>query len=855
MMGIKHSIRQIFLFCFVILCYLNINGQEIKLTYEHLTNDKISPNGNFITYFKKHKQEDFLVLLDVKKQRVIKMPNLSQDALLSNTFFVGINKSEAIVYLVNLKEFNVTKLYDINEWEQINDNVVLLYSKANSKLTFYNLKNNKETVFNDVRGFSLNKSNQKLLLKYNARDYEIVDFKENLVTRQKYKSDYSLNNVKYIWNDKLGVSYVVGSDNNDVFVLKMSKDEIKKVFQHPLLLDDGKVRVDTTFRDLQFVSDYQIALGLKSNTNKVNKEVAYEIWLGSEGGLTPVKKMNMSYKAQLGILDLNRNELINFFNHKSPFVFKIDSFDNSIYVIDPHKYDDYKEYNPQVDYYKYDSLFNKKFLVKSKLSSNHFFNFSTLPIFLCFKDEKWHVINKKSKVVEEVDNTAAAVFFEKDNMYSCIKEMPVGQRFVLDKHDNISFRDMKDLFSYDYKKNKLKRLTNYSAEGKVGYLDNSNFKELSNTIWSFNFEKVLIDYPDWILTWNTDNYIWSGIDLLTNNNKRIELVKDKAYYTQIKRSKDVITYLKQKANQAPILYRFDLKTKQEYEIYKSNIWDTLSIQTTYEYVEWNDEKYPSSTRGALVCYPKDYDKSKTYPVIVNIYEKKDYNQHHYNSPFVVSGMGFNLHEYSNDGYLIIQPDIKYEVGKTGLSASEYVLSAIEYLSKQIAIDTTNMGLIGHSFGSYETNFIITQTSIFKTAVSSAGVSDLISFYHNLNWDTKRPDSWRLETDQLRMGKPFTEIPIEYLENSPIFHADKIKTPLLIWAGKSDNQVNWHQSVEMFLALKRLNKDVNLILYEGVSHTLNNDEVGKDASRKVKQWFDYYLKGLQAPDWLDEKGLL
>lgn len=849
MKDIKFINRKLFLFLLFLLCYSNVEAQTEKLEYEHLANNNVSPDGRYITYYKNRNQNNLLVLFDVKTGKEIILSDINQNTFLSDSCFMGIDKIKSVFYCVRLPQFKLETFDKVSEWMWLNNDEVLMYSKEYLKLTVLNIKSNKEIAFNQVSAFSINASKDKVVVKNKESHYQIIGLK-NPYKKQELKSDYIFTHEKFIWNDRLDIPFVVGADDTDVYVIRLNGSKAVKVLQQPLFLDNGNSRVDTLFTDLQFVSDSKIALGLKSNKDKKSSEEGFEVWLGSEGGLTPDKHQILAYKSQLGLLDLKNDKLISFFNHKTPLVFKIDSYDNSIYEIDEFKHQNYKEYTQNVEISKYDSLYSKNFVAQSKLSAAHFYNIGSLPFFLNFKDKKWHMIDKKTQVVRQINNGSDIDFYEKDNIYSLVREMPVKQHFVLNRNKELIFRDRSDLFVFDYKENNLKKLTNYGADGKQAYLDNSNLKELPQTFWSFNFEKELRPYKDWIVTWNTDNYVWSGIDLLTADKKKVQLVKDKAYYTQLKRSKDVITYLKQKGNQPTALYRFDIRTKKEQQIYQSNIWDTLSTKTTYEYVEWNDEKDPGSKRGALIRYPKDYDKNKDYPVIVNIYEKMDYNQHHYNSPFVVSGMGFNVHHYTNDGYLIIQPDIKYEMGKTGKSATEYVLSAMEYLSDKLPIDKENIGLIGHSFGGYETNFVITQTPFFKAAVASAGISDIISFNHNMNWNTKQPDNWRMETDQFRMGKPFTDMPFEYLKNSPITHVGNITTPLLIWAGKEDFHANWHQSVEMFLAMKRLNKEVNLILYEGVNHTLPNDKVGEGASARVKQWFDYKLKNKEKPKWLD-----
>lgn len=80
-------------------------------------------------------------------------------------------------------------------------------------------------------------------------------------------------------------------------------------------------------------------------------------------------------------------------------------------------------------------------------------------------------------------------------------------------------------------------------------------------------------------------------------------------------------------------------------------------------------------------------------------------------------------------------------------------------------------------------------------------------------------------------------------------AAKVNTPLLLWAGKEDYQVNWNQSVTWYLALKRLNKEVVLLLYPNTRHVILDDVTKMDVATKTMAWFDFYLKDSCKPNWL------
>lgn len=159
------------------------------------------------------------------------------------------------------------------------------------------------------------------------------------------------------------------------------------------------------------------------------------------------------------------------------------------------------------------------------------------------------------------------------------------------------------------------------------------------------------------------------------------------------------------------------------------------------------------------------------------------------------------------------------------------------------------GLIGHSFGGYETAFIITQTNLFKTAVAGSSVTDLTSFYLSVNLNDGKPDMWRFHNEQWRIGKTPFEAPEIYYNNSPVANAEKVNTPLLLWAGKEDKQADFRQSLEYYLALRRLGKKNILLLYPNEGHTLADKTNQRDLTGRILQWFAYYLKDDKSSQWI------
>lgn len=253
--------------------------------------------------------------------------------------------------------------------------------------------------------------------------------------------------------------------------------------------------------------------------------------------------------------------------------------------------------------------------------------------------------------------------------------------------------------------------------------------------------------------------------------------------------------------------------------------------------------------GALF-WPADYQVGRRYPLIVHIYERQLGYLHEYVNPTLYNEGGFNITNLTTQGYFVLLPDIEYRFGEVGASAVQCVLAAVDAVIAKGCIDAHKMALEGHSFGGYETDYIITQTNRFATAISGAAFTDVVSSYLYIGGHYAKPDYWRFEHFQQRLGKSLYEDPQLYLRNSPVMLADQVQTPLLAWTGEQDRHVNYYQSIEFYLALRRLQKKHTLLIYPGEGHALMEAQNQIDFTRKMEQWLGYYLKGEQAPSWME-----
>lgn len=254
----------------------------------------------------------------------------------------------------------------------------------------------------------------------------------------------------------------------------------------------------------------------------------------------------------------------------------------------------------------------------------------------------------------------------------------------------------------------------------------------------------------------------------------------------------------------------------------------------------------------LLYYPSDYKKGTLYPMIVHIYQKQTQNINRYINPSIYLYDGFNVTNMVTNGYFVLLPDINYTLGLPGDSAIDCVTAAVESVLSLGNIAPSKIGLIGHSFGGYETSYIITKSRLFATAIAGAAQTDYISGYLQVSENYKKAEFWRYEEYTNRMGKSLFENLDGYIYNSPVYNAQGIETPLLLWTGEKDKHVAPTQSMELYLAMRRLGKKVTMLQYSNEDHSLFNVEKQADLTFRVSEWFDYYLKDKPLKNWMSGK---
>lgn len=252
-------------------------------------------------------------------------------------------------------------------------------------------------------------------------------------------------------------------------------------------------------------------------------------------------------------------------------------------------------------------------------------------------------------------------------------------------------------------------------------------------------------------------------------------------------------------------------------------------------------------QGALYL-PADYEPGRRYPTVVYIYERLSQTA---NSYWMPSANGFNKSVYTSNGYAVLMPDIKYQVNDPGMSAVWSVLPALDAAIETGVVDPESVGLHGHSWGGYQTSFLITQTDRFSAAIAGAPLTNMISMYALIYKNSGGGNGAIFESSQGRFtGGPW-EVPEAYVRNSPVFHAANVSTPLILLHNDQDGAVDFTQGVEYYNTLRRMDKNVVMLQYVGENHGLRDPANRKDYTVRMKEFFDHYLRDLGMPVWLQE----
>lgn len=398
-------------------------------------------------------------------------------------------------------------------------------------------------------------------------------------------------------------------------------------------------------------------------------------------------------------------------------------------------------------------------------------------------------------------------------------------------------------------RNKLK--TNLYQGFKDDKIELLNFERISTGLqYPRDFRSIKIKQGILLKISNqvtkTQSYGW-----YKNKKMTVIIPPTKDHVTEFAKMKDNddFYWVQENYNQLPTI-----KIKRDRELSKTMYVSNIAIKQieTAEIKKIYYKGADSEKITGTLFMPLNYDRSKKYPVVVHIYERQEYLTNRFLRPSFANGTGLNIALLMEQDFAVLLPDISYSDKGPGISALESVNNALDELQKIDNVDMNRIGLMGQSFGGYETNFIATQSKRFAAYISGASVSDIIRTYYAFNENFSAPDYYRYEGGQNNFKFTVAENPEKYIRNNPIMFAHNVSSPMLLWAGKDDGNVSPEGIRSLYIALRKYRKPVVALFYDKESHSLSSLEAQKDLTLRVIDWFNYFLKDQRDILWINKQ---
>jgi len=325
--------------------------------------------------------------------------------------------------------------------------------------------------------------------------------------------------------------------------------------------------------------------------------------------------------------------------------------------------------------------------------------------------------------------------------------------------------------------------------------------------------------------------------------KKLNLPEDMIRRFQTADKAPIALYQGEGTNNAYRLYKYDLKTEKSV-LLDDPFQKQLSELDLSKVTDWNFTSSDGTTIEGRYYLPPGFDSNKKYPMIVYYYGGTSPTARVFESTYP-------LQVYAAQGYVVytLQPS-----GTTGFgqefaarhvnawgekTADEIIAGTQKFYREHPFVDSTKVGCIGASYGGFMTQFLQTKTNIFAAAVSHAGISNITSYWGEGYW------GYAYSSGASAGSFPWNN-PRLYTEQSPLFHADKINTPLLLLHGGADTNVPIGESIQMFNALRILGKTVEFVTVAGENHAIYTYQKRIDWNKTIYAWFARWLKN--QPEW-------
>jgi dipeptidyl aminopeptidase/acylaminoacyl peptidase len=296
--------------------------------------------------------------------------------------------------------------------------------------------------------------------------------------------------------------------------------------------------------------------------------------------------------------------------------------------------------------------------------------------------------------------------------------------------------------------------------------------------------------------------------------------------------------------------------------YETNDFKSFKRLTNFQpqqHFKWLSEelhsfKHLDGREGQGILYkPDDFDSTKKYPVLIAFYGAFSNNLNQLHAPSYIDhamAPGKSPIWFVNNGYLVFTPDVYTTPLKYGPSAFNVIEGAAQYLKQLPYVDASKLGCASHSWAANLGAYLFTHSTSFSATAISEGI--IYTNPINMAFSQFYEGHSRLKTVEIEMeyGNLY-ENKEAWLDQTTILQADKAKSPLLLFCNKESSPGMQEQTLQLFTALRRLEKNVWWLKYDNGAHTLQDLKELRDYTIRYTQFFDHYLKEAPAPQWMTQ----
>lgn len=844
---------------FILVCFpvKGQNKEKKNLTeadyplWHYLDAEEISDDGKWISYTKSYPTADSLFLHQRKTGRIYFFPGASQGQFTADHFLCKTTGNK--LHLFSLKKGTGQVLKNIKSFDVFGSYLLTMSDqKENSSLTIYTLEGRLLHTQHNVMGYALCPDKKKIALSIKENDKSTLSlvrtgaFDKPLTIAHYQGSSFQ----GLIWsNDADALAFLhYGEAESTLYYYQVAKKTLStfstasSVFPKDMNITSSRVlKISNDNKKVFFRIMQRRELDRIYNKNEV------QVWNAADKSIYPMAKQIQDWNIidKQALWEPKSDRFLQFTDSKLPHGAAAGDLSYAL-TFNPHDYEPQsKDIGDRDIYITNLNTGERKLLLKKHSGSNT--NLIASPggkYISYFKKGNWYVYDIPKDSHAQVNGKIPYPLSVPGEMN---QDESYGNPGWTSGDDSLLIYDQYDIWRVSLDGSSAIRLTKGREKGMIYRIvaqTRSEQKQLDSRIYTngiFNLKQGLL-----LTSRSADNF-YNGIFLWDFKKGLSEICYTDKRISTILRSKNNILSWVQEDTDLPWQIKAKEPRGKETLVMQSNHQQESFNWTKREMITYQNQK--GEFLKGILYYPATYQKGKAYPMVVHIYEKQSYQAHYYYLPTLYNGDGFNIANLTAKDYFVFLPDITYEIGNVGLSAVDCVEAAVKSVLKEHDIDQTKIGLIGHSFGGFQTNFIITHSKLFACAVAGAATSNFLSSYLAVSESSNTPNFAKIEYGQARMKvSPYVDMDI-YLKNSPVIYASNVTTPLLSWTGLEDQQVVPTQSFEFYMALRRLGKTHVMLAYPGEGHDITGKENAIDLTCRIEQWFDYYLKDSEMPSWL------